>query len=86
MNLTRQIGEMTDSDLQEGNNMNQMTQSFSAWCFKFHPEIYSLLRFGHAELFTKEMQQEYIDWVQTDEGRQYLKGGSKYREKDNAVE
>ena len=72
--------------LQERNNMNKMTQSFSAWCFKFHPEIYSLLRFGHSELFTKEMQQEYIDWVQTDEGRQYLKGGSKYREKDNAVE
>ena len=66
--------------------MNQMTQSFSAWCLRSHPDIYTLLRFGHAELFTKEMQQEYRDWVQTDEGRQYLKGGSKYKEKDNAVE
>lgn len=65
--------------------MNKMTQSFSAWCLKFHPEIYSLLWFGHNELFTKEIQQEYIDWVQTDEGRQYLKGGSKYKETGNAT-
>lgn len=86
MSFKKLIEEKMVLGLQEGNNMNQMTQSFSAWCFKFHPEIYSLLRFGHSELFTKEMQQEYIDWVQTDEGRQYLKGGSKYREKDNAVE
>ena len=49
-----------------------MTQSFSAWCLKFHRDIYSLLRFGHTELLTKEMYQEYLDWVQTDEGRQYF--------------
>ena len=57
-----------------------MTRSFSVWCLKFHRDIYSLLRFGHTELLTKEMYQEYLDWVQTDEGRQYLKGGSKYKE------
>lgn len=60
--------------------MNGMTQSFSAWCLKFHPELYSLLIFGHSELLTKDMCQEYMDWVQTDEGKQYLKGGSKYWE------
>lgn len=61
--------------------MNKMTQSFSMWCLKFHPDIYTLLRFGHTELFTEEMAAEYINWIQTDEGRQYLKGGSKYKEK-----
>lgn len=61
--------------------MNKMTQSFSMWCLKLHPDIYTLLRFVHTELFTEEMAAEYINWVQTDEGRQYLKGGSKYKEK-----
>lgn len=55
-----------------GDGMIGMTQSFSAWCLKFHRDIYSLLRFGHTELLTKEMYQEYLDWVQTDEGRQYF--------------
>lgn len=60
--------------------MNRMTQSFSAWCLKFHPELYSLLIFGHGELLTKDMYQHYLAWVRTDEGKQYLEGGSKYRE------
>ncbi|MBR1833276.1 MAG: hypothetical protein IJ784_12740 [Ruminiclostridium sp.] len=34
--------------------------------------------FGHTELLTQEMYDEYLKWVQTDEGKQYLKGGSKY--------
>jgi hypothetical protein len=34
--------------------------------------------FGHNELITKEMYQEYLDWVQTDEGRQYLEDGSEH--------
>ncbi len=60
--------------------MNKMTQSFSEWCLKFHPDIYMLLRFGHTELLTRDMYQHYLEWVQTDEGKQYLEGGSKYRE------
>lgn len=52
--------------------MIKMTQSFSVWCLKFHKDIYSLLMLGHVELLTKEMYQEYLDWVQTDEGKQYL--------------
>lgn len=60
--------------------MVKMTQSFSAWCLKFHRDIYTLLMFGHAELMTEDLWKEYIEWCKTDEGRQYLKGGSKYRE------
>ena len=33
---------------------------------------------GHLELFTEEMQEKYIVWCHTEEGRQYLQGGSKY--------
>lgn len=60
--------------------MVKMTQSFSAWCLKYHEDIYSLLMFGHTEEFTEELAHEYVEWCRTDEGRQYLKGGSKYRE------
>ena len=38
---------------------------------------------GHVELFTEEMNEEYIKWCQTEEGKQYLKGGSKYKEEEN---
>lgn len=54
-----------------------MTRSFSVWCLKFHRDIYSLLRFGHTELLTEEMYQEYLDWAQTDESKQYLEESNK---------
>lgn len=60
--------------------MVKMTQSFSAWCIKFHKDLYGPLMFGHTELLTRELYDEYLAWAQTDEGRQYLKGGSKYKE------
>ena len=60
--------------------MVKLTQSLSVWLFMNHKDILPLLMFGHVELFTPEMQQEYLAWCQTDEGRQYLKGGSKYKE------
>lgn len=58
--------------------MVKLTQSLAVWLHTNHPETMALIMFGHVELFTPEMQQEYIEWCQTDEGRQYLKGGSKY--------
>lgn len=60
--------------------MVRLTQSLSHWLFENHKEIMPLIMFGHIELFTEEMQKEYIEWCKTDEGRQYLKGGSKYKE------
>lgn len=38
------------------------------------------LGFGHLEVFTPELEKEYLEWVQTEEGRSYLKGGSNYNE------
>lgn len=55
-----------------------MTQSMEEWLWRFHRDILALVSFGHLELITDELAQEYIEWCQTDEGRQYLKGGSKY--------
>ena len=60
--------------------MVRLTQSLSQWLFMNHPGKLPLISFGHVELFTEEMQQEYVAWCQTDEGKQYLKGGSKYKE------
>ena len=57
-----------------------LTQSLQQWLWQNHRELLPLIMFGHVELFTEEMQQEYLAWCQTDEGRQYLAGGSKYDE------
>lgn len=55
-----------------------MTQSMEVWLFTYHKEKMALIMFGHLELFTDEMAKEYIEWCRTEEGRQYLEGGSKY--------
>lgn len=60
--------------------MVKLTQSLAVWLHANHPETLVLIMFGHTELFTEEMQREYIEWCKTDEGGQYLKGGSKYDE------
>lgn len=60
--------------------MLKLTQSLQHWLFTNHPKKLPLIMFGRLELFTDEMYAEYLRWCQTDEGRQYLKGGSKYVE------
>jgi hypothetical protein len=57
----------------------KLTQSLEHWLAVNHPDKIFLITFGHVELFTPEMQQAYLEWVQTEEGKQYLKGGSKYK-------
>ena len=59
--------------------MIKLTESLKQWLIKNHPDIIHLIQFGHLELFTKEMQKEYLSWCKTDEGKQYLKGGEKYK-------
>lgn len=60
--------------------MVKLTQSLSKWLFDNHRDIIPLIMLGHLELFTEEMQEKYLAWCTTDEGKQYLKGGSKYKE------
>lgn len=65
--------------------MIKLTQSLHQWLWINHRKLIPLLMFGHTELFTEEMAKEYIEWCKTEEGRQYLKGGSKYKESENDV-
>lgn len=64
--------------------MVELTQSLSHWLFEngYQKECV-LIMFGHTEYLTKEMYSRYIEWCGTDEGKQYLKGGSKYVEGEN---
>ena len=62
--------------------MIKLTESLKQWLIKNHPDIIHLIQFGHLELFTKEMQEEYLSWCKTDEGKQYLKGGEKYKDEE----
>ena len=55
-----------------------LTQSMEAFLWKFHRDKLHLIMFGHTELFTEEMGREYIAWCKTEEGSQYLAGGSEY--------
>lgn len=64
--------------------MVKMTQSFQYWCLKNHKDIFVPLMFGHTELLTEELYNEYLEWCQTEEGKQYLKGGKQYKETTNA--
>lgn len=60
----------------------KLTQSLQQWLWVNHREIIHLIMLGHVELLTDEMWDQYIEWCKTDEGKQYLKGGSKYRSEE----
>lgn len=60
--------------------MVKLTQSLEHWLFENHRDKIALIILGHTELITDEMWDEYIEWCKTDDGNQYLKGGSKYKE------
>ena len=60
--------------------MVKLTQSLKQWLFENHKEKIPLIMLGHVELMTKDMTEEYLAWCQTDDGKQYLKGGSKYKD------
>ena len=60
--------------------MVKLTQSLKQWLWENHKDTISLIMLGHTELFTDEMEREYIKWCGTDCGKQYLKGGCKYKE------
>lgn len=59
--------------------MVELTQSLAQWLWDNHRDKIVLIMFGHVELLTDEMWHEYIEWCKTEEGHQYLKGGSKYK-------
>lgn len=61
--------------------MVKLTASLEHWLVENnHMDILPLLAFGHLELFTDEMKEEYLKWVATDEGKRYLVGGDLYHD------
>lgn len=62
--------------------MVKLTQSLEHWLWENHKDKVALIMLGHTELLTDEMWAEYIEWCKTDEGKQYLVGGSKYKDGD----
>lgn len=58
--------------------MVELTQSLRQWIFENHKDILPLIMFGHVDLFTEEMQMEYLEWCRTEEGKKYLVGGECY--------
>ena len=62
--------------------MVRLTQSLEHWLLENHPDKIAMILLGHIELYTEEMQKAYKEWCKTDDGRQYLLGGSKYKDND----
>ena len=62
--------------------MIRLTQSLREWLWRNHRDIIGLVMLGHVELITDEMRNEYIEWCKTEDGKQYLEGGSKYVESE----
>lgn len=52
--------------------MVELTKSLRHFLFEKYRDIYVLLMFGHLELFTEEIEAEYLEWCATDEGKKYL--------------
>ena len=50
--------------------MIRLTQSLQQWLWDNHPELIGNIMFGHVELFTEDMQREYLAWCETDDGKQ----------------
>ena len=60
--------------------MTKLTASLNKFLMDNYPKEIMLIRLGHTENFTSEMQEEYMEWVQTAEGRSYLEGGANYHD------
>ena len=52
--------------------MVSITRSLTHWLFKFKPENWNWIVIGHCEYLTEEMQNDYLNWLTTEEGRLYL--------------
>ena len=60
--------------------MIKLTRSLERFLFDNYKDILIPLSFGHQELLTEDIWNDYIDWCQTEEGKSYLLGGKNYKE------
>lgn len=58
--------------------MIKLTKSMKVWMSNNYADKLLLLQFGHTEIFTKDMETEYLNWCKTKEGKKYLQGGELY--------
>lgn len=52
--------------------MIEITKSLSAFLFKYYKDLYVPIFFGHIELLTDEIYEEYLNWCLTDEAKEYF--------------
>ena len=52
--------------------MVRLTKSLEFFIARYHKDILVPLSFGHSELLTDEIWQEYLSWCQTDEAKPYM--------------
>lgn len=63
--------------------MIEIAKSLQVWLCKNNKyQILSQLFFGHLEVFTPEMANEYLEWCKTDEAKPYIKSKGEENEKD----
>lgn len=58
--------------------MVKLTRNLQYWLFNNYPDILPLIRLGHVELFTTELQNEYYEWCRTIKMDELYKGGIDY--------
>lgn len=73
--------EKADKIFLRRQTMIKFTCSLEHWLWENHKDKFALISLGHIEEFTDEMQQEYLEWCSTEEGRSYLEGGSNYTQR-----
>ena len=58
----------------------KLTASLEYFLSTRYPKEFTTISFGHVEDFTAEIKKDYLEWMQTDEGKSYLEGGENYHE------
>lgn len=53
--------------------MIRLTESLEIFLSQHYKDLIVPLSFGHSELLTDEIWQEYLSWCQTDEAKPYMK-------------
>lgn len=62
--------------------MVELTKSFEQYLWANYKDIFPLIMFGHTELVTDEIWNNYIEWCKTEEGKKWLVGGEEYKGND----
>ena len=60
--------------------MVKLTQSLRHWLKSNYPDKLTSISSGNLGDFTPEMKDAYFKWLETDEGKSYEWGGSKYHD------